>query len=181
MSPVLALLDEDGGSDNGWVWLAVLAVVGLLIVLSVVAHMRKRDRIEAWLGSLGFREQALLPTSLKPTQSVWQAAPKTRRIFTGNYAGFGCAVFEIDQGKGETQSWVSSLAVERSPCGPMLTSAAEELGATLDQISTPGWLLATVPNASAEQPVLEPILRLMTLESWPNLAEADGLAKLIDA
>ena len=170
MCSALAMLDDDT-SESGSGTLILLVVIALVIALFVIAQRGKRRRIETWLGSLEFCKQALLPEDLKPSQSAWQAMPETRRIFAGSYAGFACVLFEIGQGTGDTRKWLSVVAVMRSTGGPLLARAVEELGATLDQTSTPGWLLASVPGANAEQQKLEPLLRLLTRESWSGLID----------
>jgi hypothetical protein len=171
MGPALIWLDEDGPSDNPWVAAAIFGSILLVLVLSIVAYVKKRRRIERWLAGLGFTKQAYLPEGLKAPQSVWQAPPQTRRIFVASYAGFACVLFEIDQGVGESSKWVSAVAVERSSGGPLLADAVNRLGAALDQASTPGWLVAMVPRASAEQAALEPLLQLLTRESWSGLVD----------
>ena len=170
MVAALLLLDDDRASGGFWVGLVVFGIMALIVVLSVRAHRRKRRRIETWTASLGFKQCASLPESLRPP-TLWLASPSTRRIFLTTYAGFACALFEVDQGNGESHQWVSALAIERSPGGPLLAEAVKRLGARLDQSSTPGWLVALIPNANAEQPVLEPLLHLLTRESWTGLID----------
>lgn len=171
----LAAWDEDGSSLGFLGTLVLLACfaacfLGIALIVSRVKN-KKKARIRLARAPLGFTQQTRLPESLRAPVSAWKAAPATDQIFTGMYAGLPCALFEIDQGSGETTNWKTAIAVERSSVGSPLAAALRRIGAELDETSTPGWLIATLSGVDLEVTKLKSVLGLLTRETWTDALE----------
>ncbi len=162
--------DGDGPGDPVWVnWLlgSVFVVAFLFLGLMFWAFREAKKTFIAWVTGLGMKPQVALPPTLVAPASAWRAAPATRQIYAGHRGGFECAVFEIGQTEGESQIWRTAVAVARGPVGQVLTDELKTLGATLDEDSTPGWIIGLVPSTNAAPKVMGPVLAAMTRESWP--------------
>ena len=157
------LLLESDSDVSAVVGFSVMALVGVVILVITIlvkqANKAARLRIEAWMASHSFLPSATLPETLVAPESAWKAPPRTSRIFVGRHNDYDVAFFEITIVEGESQSSRTAVAVRRSPA---TLPEGHLKNATLDKTSTPGWVIASAPGASAEPPTLTVMLNFLT-------------------
>jgi hypothetical protein len=150
---------QDGSSGAWGVVLPIVIIIGLVIAYFVM----KRRRLEAYVAKNGFSgPSSSLPLTLRAPVTAWQAPPRISRCYAGTRNHFEVAFFQIQLGTGEAIITRCAVAVRREPFLLPRPSAIENLGATLDSVSSPGWLLASIEGALAEPVILECLLVVLT-------------------